>query len=334
MTGNYSLKKSIALLLLPSRIAFTTSATTFVASFTSIPLHSMYSLNRIHLVGYQTQPVEVRTTPSGANVTDLNLVVPYTFTNAQGQQQTGKSFHTITLWSKMAEIAGQYVRPGSQVFVAGRLQTDSWEDEQSKEKRYKTKVVGLDMIMLDPKDGQLPAPAGSQLVNGCLNNAEVVGNTTKDPEVRTTTNGDQVVSFSVATNERWMDRQSNETKERTEFHNIVVWGDLANEVAQFIKKGNRVYVSGRVQTRSWETPDGQKRTTTELIAENVLLLGVQNPVTNDANMSQSAGQSVADQSAPEESFDQSAAEPASQDVTPPAPQVQYASETKVEDLPF
>lgn len=287
----------------------------------------MYSLNRVHLIGYQTQAVEVRTTPGGASVTDLNIVVPYTFTNAQGQIQTGKAFHTITLWSRMADIAGQYVRPGSQVFISGRLQTDSWEDEQTKEKRYKTKITALDMLLLDPKDGQLHEPAGARFVAQCLNKAELIGNTTKDPEVRTTTNGEQVVSFSIATNERWRDKTTNEDRERTEFHNIVVWGDLAKETAEHIKKGNRVYVSGRVQTRSWETPNGEKRTTTEVIADTVLLLGIRNAA---AASSQNTGGSNTQTSSPEPSFNQDEGNAS----LPPLPEIQYASEVKVEDLPF
>src|SRR3989338_5760077 len=116
----------------------------------------MFSFNRVHLIGYQTQPVTVRQTPGGSSVTDLNLVVPYRFKAESGEMLDGKGFHTVTMWGPMAEVAGKYLRAGSQVFVSGRLQTDSWEDEKTGEKRSKTKIVALDMIMLDPKDGQHP----------------------------------------------------------------------------------------------------------------------------------------------------------------------------------
>ena len=174
----------------------------------------MRTFNRVHLIGYQTQPVAVRQTPGGISVTDLNLVVPFSFRTEQGSSLDGKGFHTVTLWGPMADIAGQYMREGSQVFISGRLQTDSWEDEQSGEKRSKTKIVGLDMILLDPKDGQLPALKSGSRLGGGLNRADIVGKVTRDPEIRTTTSGQQVLTLGVATNDRWRDKATGEDRER------------------------------------------------------------------------------------------------------------------------
>src|SRR3989344_1792950 len=199
----------------------------------------MLSFNRVHIIGYQTQPVQVRQTPSGTSVTDLNLVVPYKFKSDSGEMIDGKSFHAVTLWGPMAGIAEKYVRAGSQIFISGRLQTDSWDDEKTGEKRTKTKIVALDLILLDPKEGQLPAPAGAKEITNVLNRADVVGNVTRDPELRTTTSGHQVLTLGVATNDRWKDKGSGEERERAEYHNVVVWGDLAKEVAGAMKKGNR-----------------------------------------------------------------------------------------------
>lgn len=297
-------------------------------SFNSIPPRDMFSLNRIHIIGYQTQPVEVRQTPGGTSVTDLNLVVPYTFKSEKGEILKGKGFHTVTLWGAMADVAAQYVRPGSQLFVAGRLQTDSWEDEKSGEKRSKTKVVGMDMILLDPKDGQLPAPDGAPNVCNVVNSAEVIGNVTREPEMRTTTSGQQVLTIGVASNEKWKDRGSNEMKERTEFHNVVIWGELAEEVSRVVKKGSRVYAKGRVQTRSWETQTGSKRTTTEIIADQVCLLGIASPEANDSVSSEGASAPVS-QSAPA-SYSNNAEAAAVASV----PEVSYTSDVKAEDLPF
>jgi len=299
----------------------------------------MYSYNRIHIIGYQTQPVEIRQTPSGTSVTDLNLVVPYSFKDQSGAQQTGKSFHTVTVWGGMADIAGQYLNPGSQVFVSGRLQTDSWDDTKSGEKRSKTKIVALDMIMLDPKDGQLPAIQEASLVTDAVNTAEIVGNATRDPEVRTTTSGQQVVSLGIATNDRWKDK-SGENQERSEFHNVVVWGDLAQEVSKYIKKGMRVYVSGRVQTRSWETQSGEKRYTTEVIAERVSLLGIASSVAQETVQSSGTARPAATPTEKASPADAAKPAPAPSAETPAAPEgvtvpdVQYKSEVKVEDLPF
>ncbi len=283
----------------------------------------MFSFNRVHIIGYQTQPVQVRKTPGGASVTDLNLVVPYRFRSDSGEMLEGKGFHVVTLWGPMADVAEKYVKAGSQLFISGRLQTDSWEDTQSGEKRSKTKIIGLDMIMLDPKEGLLPAPSAPSL-STLINQAQVIGNVTKDPEMRTTTSGQQVLSIGVATNERWKDRTTNEEKERTEFHNVVVWGPLAQNVSVGLKKGNRVFVSGRVQTRSWETKEGQKRYTTEIIADSVSLLGAHNAQADASiqsnGVASSAGSSSSD-------FNQSTSDVSIPDIT-------YASEIKVEDLPF
>lgn len=297
----------------------------FVTSFTSIPPLEMFSLNRVHIIGYQTQPVEVRQTPSGASVTDLNLVVPYSFTSESGELLRGKGFHTVTLWGPMADVAAQYMRAGSQVFVAGRLQTESWDDQQTGEKRSKTKVVALDLILLDPKDGQMPAPEGAPQVCNSVNHAEIVGNVTRDPEMRTTTNGQQVLTIGVATNERWKDKATGEDRDRTEFHNVVIWGALAEEVSRAVKKGNRVYVSGRVQTRSWETKEGSKRTTTEIIADNVHLLGISSREAADA-VERGAQSAKQQDSAPSYAGE---SEP-----VPAAPEISYTFEVKAEDLPF
>ncbi|TSC80511.1 MAG: single-strand DNA-binding protein [Candidatus Peregrinibacteria bacterium Gr01-1014_25] len=287
----------------------------------------MFSLNRIQLIGYQTQPVSVRQTPQGTSVTDLNIVVPYQFKADGGDVLTGKSFHTVTLWGPMAQVAGQFVRAGAQVFIAGRLQTDSWEDEQSGEKRSKTKVVAQELILLDPKDGQGQVAAGMEDLIGALNRADIVGNVTRDPEVRTTTGGQSVLTLGVATNERWKDKASGETRDRSEFHNVVVWGELATRLAQTVRKGNRVYVTGRVQTRAWETQSGSKRTTTEVIAETVSLLGMRNPAIADVIQMDGAPMTVTPRA-------KTQAPTGEEPVTAGIPPIDYTPEIRVEDLPF
>ena len=105
-----------------------------------------------------------------------------------------------------------------------------------------------------------------------LNRATILGNITRDPESRTTTSGQNVVSFSVATSRRWKDQTSGELKEATEFHNCVAWGRLAQTVSTYCRKGSKVYLEGRIQTRSWDDPTGVKKYRTEIVADNVILL--------------------------------------------------------------
>lgn len=292
----------------------------------------MYSLNRIQIIGYQTQPVAVRQTPGGSSVVDLNLVVPTSFKSDSGEMLNGKSFHTVTVWGALADVCGQFVRPGAQLFIAGRLQTDSWDDEQSGEKRSKTKIIATDLILLDPKAGQLSEPVNAKQILGACNRADVIGNVTKDPEMRTTTSGQKVVSIGVATNERWKDKASGEMKERSEFHNVVIWGDLAEEVTMHIKKGYRVFVSGRVQTRSWETQAGAKRYTTEIIAETVSLLGTRSSLAEESVSNEGGARRASNDSMNQDVASNFGSDPAP--ALASVPDIQYGSDIKVEDLPF
>lgn len=105
-----------------------------------------------------------------------------------------------------------------------------------------------------------------------LNKAMIIGRLTRDPELRTTPNGKSVVSFSLATNFVWTD-QSGQKQEKVEFHNIVAWGKLADIIGQYLKKGAKAYIEGRLQTREWVgQQDNVKRYRTEIIAENMIML--------------------------------------------------------------
>lgn len=104
-----------------------------------------------------------------------------------------------------------------------------------------------------------------------LNKAMIIGNLTRDPEVRTTPSGVAVASFSVATSFRWKD-QSGQFQERAEYHNIVAWRRLAEIVGQYLRKGSKVYVEGRIQTRSWDDQQGVKRYKTEIVADSMIML--------------------------------------------------------------
>lgn len=104
-----------------------------------------------------------------------------------------------------------------------------------------------------------------------LNRAQIIGNLTRDPEIRVTPADQKVVSFGVATNFRWTD-QTGQLKEKTEFHNVVAWRKLAELCERYLRKGRKVYIEGRLQTREWEGEDGIKRNRTEIIADNVIFL--------------------------------------------------------------
>jgi single-strand DNA-binding protein len=105
-----------------------------------------------------------------------------------------------------------------------------------------------------------------------LNMVFLMGNLTRDPELRYTPNGQAVTTMTIATNRTWNDQNSGEKKESAEFTDVVVWGKMAENVANYLKKGRRVHVIGRLQTRNWEAQDGSKKYKTEVIATDVTFL--------------------------------------------------------------
>lgn len=105
-----------------------------------------------------------------------------------------------------------------------------------------------------------------------VNKVILLGNLGKDPEVRTLENGAKVVKFPLATSESYKDRNGNRV-DRTEWHNVVLWRGLADIAEKFLRKGNPVYIEGKIRTRSWDDKDGNKRYITEIEADNLSLVG-------------------------------------------------------------
>jgi single-strand DNA-binding protein len=104
-----------------------------------------------------------------------------------------------------------------------------------------------------------------------LNRAQLIGNVTANPEARQTSGGQMVVNFSVATNRSWLDK-TGQRQEKADFHNIVAWGKLAELAQQYLQKGRKVFVEGRMETREWQGEDGVKRYKSEIIADNIIFL--------------------------------------------------------------
>lgn len=105
-----------------------------------------------------------------------------------------------------------------------------------------------------------------------INKAIIVGNLGTDPEMRYTQDGQPVANFRVATSERWTDRNTNERREQTEWHSVVCFRRLAEICGEYLHKGSKVYIEGRLQTRSWEGQDGQTRYRTEIVARDMKML--------------------------------------------------------------
>jgi len=106
-----------------------------------------------------------------------------------------------------------------------------------------------------------------------INKVILIGNLGADPEVRYTPSGVAWANFSIATTETWKDKNTGEKKEQTEWHRIVVWRRLAEICGEYLQKGRQVYIEGKLQTRSWEDKEGNKRWTTEVVASDMKMLG-------------------------------------------------------------
>jgi len=137
-----------------------------------------------------------------------------------------------------------------------------------------------------------------------VNKVILIGRLGADPELKTVTGGNNVARLSVATSENWTDREG-QKQERTEWHRVVVWGKLAELCGKYLSKGRQVYVEGRLQTRSWEDQQGQKKYSTEIVANTVQFLGPNQSV----NAQQGHAEDFGTQNfGPEPAFDNSADE--------------------------
>lgn len=122
-----------------------------------------------------------------------------------------------------------------------------------------------------------------------LNRATLIGNLGRNPEVRQTQSGSQVVNLRLATNEKWRDRTTGEVKTSTEWHNVVAFGATAEMVGRYLSKGSMVFIEGRLQTRKWQDRSGADRYTTEIIAQNIQILGAGQRETQEEQAQPSSG---------------------------------------------
>ncbi len=162
-----------------------------------------------------------------------------------------------------------------------------------------------------------------------LNKVMIIGRLTRDPELRTIPSGASVCQIGLATNYVYNNQATGQKVEQVEYHNVVLWRKLGEIAAQYLKKGRRVYIEGRLQTRSWDGKDGQKRSRTEIIAENMIMLD------SGSGAGSSASSSSYQASAPTARSTQSPAE----DLSQPAPKeelptIQQDEDVNVEDIPF
>jgi len=168
-----------------------------------------------------------------------------------------------------------------------------------------------------------------------LNKVQLIGNLTRDPELRYTPSGTAVCSFSIATNRNWT-TDTGEKKEQVEFHRIVAWNKLAELCSQFLTKGRKTYVEGRLSTRSWTAQDGTQKQTTEIIISDMILLdsrrtGEQEVVAAEEPSSAEASEGQGEEKKLSKAKSSSAGKKTTAEETPEAPK---EDEIAPDDIPF
>jgi len=126
-----------------------------------------------------------------------------------------------------------------------------------------------------------------------VNKALIIGNLGQDPEIKYTQSGSPVANLSVATSERWKDKNTGEQKEQTEWHRVVVFGRLAEIAEQYLKKGSKVFIEGKIQTRDWEDAEGNKKYTTEVVAREMTMLDSRASTDSSASSSDNSAKDAA-----------------------------------------
>jgi single-strand DNA-binding protein len=160
-----------------------------------------------------------------------------------------------------------------------------------------------------------------------LNRVELIGNLTRDPELRYTPSGAAVCTLGIATNRSW-NTDSGEKKEETEFHRIVAWNKLAEICSQFLVKGRKVYVQGRLATRNWTGQDGQPRTTVEIVIDDMILLDSGGRTQTGAVQSPAKVEEVAEEPV------KKTAKPKRETKEEPAHEQSGTDEVNPDDIPF
>ncbi|GEM85744.1 single-stranded DNA-binding protein [Meiothermus granaticius] len=225
-------------------------------------------LNRVTLIGTLTQDPEMRYTPGGLAVLELNLAGNDTVTDEQGQARELAWYHRVKLLGKSAEFWGDSLKAGTALLVEGRLEYRSWEQDGQKKSSLDIRADRIEVVSLEGKKGSLTITdaRGQERLRDGLNQVVLVGNLTRDPELRYTPQGTAVTRFSLAVNERYVSK--GQEQEKVHYVEAQAWRELA-EFAGELKKGDGAFLIGRLVNDSWTAQDGTRRFTTRVEASRL-----------------------------------------------------------------
>jgi single-strand DNA-binding protein len=227
-------------------------------------------LNSIYLAGTLTQPPELRYTPGGMAILELNLGGNDHVIGDDERMRELAWYHRVTLFGSQAEQMVNQLEAGAPVFVEGRLNYRSWESQEG-QRRSSIDVVAsrVEAIGTGARKGETTVvdSRGQHRLRDALNQVMIVGNLTRDAELRYTPSGSAVTRFSVAVNERFRNSRG-EDQERTHYIDVNVWRDLAEATGELLK-GDPVMVIGRLVNDSWTDREGNRRYTTRIEGSRV-----------------------------------------------------------------
>lgn len=245
-------------------------------------------LNRVTLVGTLTQDPELRYTAGGLAVMELNLAGNDVVTDEQGQTREPAWYHRVKLLGKSAEFWGDTLKAGMALFVEGKLEYRSWEQDGQKKSNLEIRADRMEIVSLEGKRGQVTVTdaRGQERLKDGLNHVMLVGNLTRDPELRYTPQGTAVTRLSLAVNEKFTTRQGGD-QEKVHYVEAQAWRELA-EFAAELKKGDGAFLMGRLVNDSWTAQDGTRRYTTRVELSRLERLARGTGQSTGGNSSQSA----------------------------------------------
>ena len=230
-------------------------------------------MNKVMIIGFVEREPEVRRTASGQPVASFCMSTNRHWITNAGEERNATEWFNVVAWGDLAEAAETQLHRDQRLYAEGHLQTRSWDDARG-QRCVRTEVVASKLIPMESREA---IAARSAELEGddaprCLNRIMVIGNLGRNPEMRYTPDGQAVTSFSLAATRAWTSAQSGRS-DSTEWFNVVACGSLAEICNQYLTKGRRVYVEGELRTRGWEQPTGNKHFRTELVANEMIILG-------------------------------------------------------------
>ena len=229
-------------------------------------------LNQVYLVGTLTSDPEMRYTPGGLAVMEITLAGSELVVDEGGAQREPVWYHRVKLLGKSAEFWGDSLKAGMALLIEGRLEYRSWESDGQKKSALDIRADRVELVSLEGRRGEMTAldSKGQTRLREALNQVVLVGNLTRDPELRHTPQGTAVTRFSVAVNERISTKQGEQ--EKTHYVDAQAWRELAEAAAE-LKKGDGVFLIGRLVNDSWTSSTGERRYTTRIELSRLERLG-------------------------------------------------------------